>query len=165
MNDPFVYHPYKTQTWPLVFTIPVGILAFVGAGYCLPHLGIGAISFAGIGIICVWLTKVLYDASNRLIIFEQKGLRIVGGRYCDYRYKSWEELAYACYIRNYKGHLFLVLSPNVLSPKEAKVFANLGANSSRICINDAVVIYVDILQNVSQIKQLIDNHVLHIDSH
>lgn len=165
MNDAIVYRPYKAQTWPLVFTLPVGILAFVGVGYCLPFSAVSVLCLTGIGMACIWLTKVLYDSSKKAVFFEQNGLRIIGGSYFDYRYIPWEELTYGCYTRNYKGHLFLVLSPNVLSSKEAKHFANQGANSSRIFIDYVVVIYLDVLQDVSQIKKLIDNHVAQVDTY
>ena len=165
MNNTIIYRPYKTQTWLLFFTIPIEILTFVGAGYCLPLSGVSVLCLTGIGIASIWLTKVLYDSSKRAVFFEQKGLRIIGGSYFDYRYVPWGELAYAYYARNYKGHLFLVLSPNALSTREVKRFANQGATSSRIFIDYVVVIYIDILQDVSQIKELIDNHVVHVDTY
>ena len=164
MNDAIVYRPYKTQIWPLFFTVPVGMLAFVGTGYSLLFSGITALCLIGIGIVCVWLTKVLYDSSKRAIFFEQKGLRIIGGSHLDYRYIPWERLSYGGYAKNYKGHLFLVLSPNALSSKEAKHFANQVANSSRIFIDDVVVIYLDILQDVSKIKELIESHIEQVDT-
>lgn len=163
MNETIIYCPYKSQTWALIFTIPIGLLAFVGAGYCLSLSGISAISFVGIGIICIWLTKMIYDSSNKAVFFEQKGLRIVGGNYKDYRYILWEELTYAYFARDFKGHLFLVLSPNALNSKEAKRFANRGANLSQICVDSVVVIYMDVVQNVSQLKELIDNYVENVD--
>ena len=116
-------------------------------------------------MVCIWLTKVLYDSSRRAVIFEQNGLRIIGGSYFDYRYIPWEGLTYGCYTRNYKGHLFLLLSPNVLNPKEAKRFANQGANSSRLFIDYVVVIYLDILQDVAQIKKLIDSQLVQVDTY
>lgn len=165
MNDTIIYRPYRSHAWPLPFTIPVGMLAFMAAGYCLPFLGFRVLVLVAIGIACTWLTKVLYDSSNIAVYLEQEGLRIIGGSYNDYRYALWEELSYAYYVRSFKGHLFLVLSPKALSSKEAKNLANRGANSSRICIDYAVVIYIDILQNTSQLKELIDNHILHVSSY
>ena len=165
MNDAIVYRPYKAQTWPCVFALPVGILAFVGAGFCLSFSFVSVLCLIGVGMVCIWLTKVLYDSSKRAVIFEQNGLRIIGGSYFDYRYIPWGELTYGCYTRNYKGHLFLLLSPNVLSLKEAKRFANQGANSSRIFIDYVVVIYLDVLQDIAQIKELIDSHLVQVDTY
>lgn len=165
MHNAIVYRPYKAQSWPLAFTLPVGILAFLGAGYCFSFSGVSVLCLIGVGLACIWLTKVLYDSSKKAVIFEQNGLRIIGGSYFDYRYISWGELMYGCYTRNYKGHLFLLLSPNVLNAKEAKRFANQGANSSRIYIDDVVVIYLDVLQDVAQIKKLIDSHLSQVDTY
>lgn len=165
MNDCIIYRPYKSYVWALPFTVSVGLFAFVAAGYCILHFECTVFILAVIGIMCTWLTKILYDSSNLAMIFEQQGLRAIGCRYTDYRYVPWDELPYAYYVRSFKGHLFLVLSPNLLSPKEAKHVANRGANLSRICIGGVWVIYLDIFQNVSQIKELIDNHVVYVDAY
>ena len=101
----------------------------MGVGYCLSFSGVGVLFLIGIGMACIWLTKVIYDMSKRAVIFEQNGLRIFDGGYLGYRYMPWEKLTYGCYIRNYKGHLFLLLSPNALNSKEAKYFANQGVKN------------------------------------
>ena len=121
MKEAIVYRPYKAQTWPLVFTLPVGILAFVGAGYCLPFSGVSVLCLTGIGIACIWLSKVLYDSSKKAVIFEQNGLRIIGGSYFDYRYIPWGELTYGYYTQNYKGHLFVCYLPMCLTLKRQSV--------------------------------------------
>lgn len=164
MNDIIFYRPYKTQIWAMIFVVFVGILSFVGVGYCLPLLGLSVLCLVGIGTACIWLTKVLYDSLNKAVFLEKEGLRIVGDTCSNHRYMPWNELTYAYYVKNYKGHLFLVLSPKVLNAKEAKHFANRGANSSRICIDNAVVIYIDMLQDVSQLRELIDRYVVHVSN-
>ena len=165
MNDITIYRPYKVHAWTLPFTVTVGVFAFVATGYCVPYWGYNVLILAVIGIVCAWLTKVFYDTSNLTVIFEQHGLRTIASRYDDCRYVLWEELLYAYYVRSNKGHLFLVLSSNALRPKEAKRFANRGANSSRICIDSVFVIYIDIFQDASQLRELIENHVVHIDTY
>lgn len=165
MNDMIIYRPYRSHIWALFFTIPVGMLTFVAAGYCLQYWDFSVIFLVTIGIVSIWLSKMLYDSSNIAVFFEQEGLRIVGGSCTDYRYALWEELSYAYYIRSFKGHLFLVLSPKALGHKEAKALANRGANSAKICIDYAVVMHIDVLQNTSQLKELIDNNVLHISDY
>ena len=165
MDNSILYRPYKSQSWPLIFLLPVGILALIGAGYCFSYSSVNAFCLIGVGLTCIWLIKVIYDSSKKAVIFEQNGLRIIGGSYFDYRYISWGEVTYGCYTRNYKGHLFLLLSPNVLNAKEAKHFANQGANSSQIYIDNIVVIYLDVLQDVSQIKKFIDCHLAQFDTY
>ncbi len=164
MNNIYTYRPYRSHVWFLPIVIPVAMLSFTAAGYCFPYVGVGVFCVA-IGIVCTYLTKVLYDSSNMAVVFEQKGLRIVGGSYNDYRYLLWEEVSNAYYVRNFRGFLFLVISPKVLGPQEAKKLANRGANLSKICIDDVIVIHIDYLQNVSQIKELIDSHVLQVDTY
>ena len=159
MNKTIIYRPYKLHTLLLLFTISIGTIAFVGAGYCLVLLESGFFVLVTVGVACIWLTKILYDSSNTAVFFEQDGVRIVGGSYNNYRYLSWAELTHMYYARNYKKHLFLVLSQRGLSAKEIKSFANRCANSSKILIDDVIVIYIDILQNTSQLKVLIDSHI------
>lgn len=117
MNNIYTYRPYRSLAWFLPFVIPVEILAFVATGYCFPYIRVSIFCVA-IGIVCTYLTKVFYDSSNIIVVFEQEGLRIVGGRYNDYRYLLWEEVSNAYYVRTFRGFLFVVLSPKALSPKE-----------------------------------------------
>jgi len=165
MDGTIVYRPYKTQKWALVFSLFLGIFSFVIAGYCLTLFWLASLILAGTGVACIWLTKVLYDSLKKVLFFDQNGLRIIDTCRFDYRYIPWEKLIYGCYTRNYKGHRFLLLSPNALTSKEAKHFANQGANSSRICIEDVVIIYLDALQDVSPIEELISNHITQVDSY
>ncbi len=164
MSDTILYCPYKKHLWSCVLAASMGVFAFIGAGYCLPLSWVSVLFLTGMGIACLWLTKVIYDSTKRAVCFDSKGLQIIGGSYLEHRTILWEKLTYAYYARSYKGHLFLVLSPNVLSSKEAKRFANQGANSSQIYIDGVVVIYMDVLQDVSQLRALIDNQILRVDS-
>lgn len=165
MNEIIIYRPYRVHAWTLPFTVTIGVLAFVATGYCLPYWESNIIIPAVMGVISIWLTKTLYDTSKLTVIFEQHGLRTISVRYEDYRYVLWKELLYAYYVRSIKGHLFLVLSSNALSPKEAKHFANRGANSSKICVDRVFVIYIDSFQDVSKIKELVEHYVVHVDTY
>ena len=164
MNNIYIYRPYRSHAWFLPFIIPVAMLAFVAAGYCFPYIGVGVFC-AIIGIVCTYLAKVLYDSSRIAVVFEQEGLRIIGSSYNDYRHLLWKEVSNAYYVRSFRGFLFLILSPKVLDHKEAKKLTKRGANSSKICIDDVIVIHIDDLQNVSQIKELIDNHVTQVETY
>lgn len=116
------------------------------------------------GMVSLWLTKVIYDSLKRRVIFEQNGVRIIDGD-SDCCYFSWEELNYGYYIKSYKGHLFLLLSAEMLNPEEAKRIVNKGANTSRILIDRVVVIYLDLLQDVSQVKEIISNHLVRVSTY
>lgn len=99
--------------------------------------------------------KTLYDSFNIILFFEEDGLRITGGRKGSYCYLAWENLLYGYYVKSYRGHLFLLLSPTVLGEKQVKAFVNRGARSSILTIDDTVVIYVDATQDLTQIKEVI----------
>lgn len=163
MNDIITYRPYGSHARSLPFTVPVGMLAFMAAGYCLPFWGFESFILVAIGIACTWLTKVLYDSANTVVFFEKEGIRIAGGRYNNYRYIAWGELQYAYYVRNLKGHLFLVLSPRKLNQKEAKAFANQGGNSFKIYINYTIIMHIDFSSNASNVKEAIKKNISFID--
>lgn len=164
-SDGVVYYPYKKQRWAIFFTIPMGLAAFVGAGFFFRCSMALTIYLIGIGLFCVWMTKVVYDSSKRFIVFEPEGVRIEGCSLSDHQYIPWEQLSHGYYVRNFKGHLFLVLSPDALNVKEAKHFARRAANLSLIHVDQTVVIYMDVLQDVTQIKKLFSNHGVRIDVH
>lgn len=162
MNDVIIYRPYRSHGWFVPFTIAIGILAFMAAGFCIPEMGLFDF-FLTIGVLSMCVTKVLYDSTNIVIFFEREGMRIAGGRYNNYSFFPWKEFSYVYYAKSFKGHLFAVLSPKALSPKEVKNFVNRSANSSRMCIDFVVAIHIDVLQRTSQLKDLIASHVLYAD--
>jgi len=164
MNETINYRPYRTHGWFVPYLASIGILLFIFIGFCIPDRKLIVLILTIIEVFVIVSTKVLYDSSNVSILFERDGLRIVGGKHSNYRYIPWEKVSYAYYIRNYKGHLFLVLSLKELSSKEAKRFVNKGANTSKIYFDSVVVIYIDFLQNVEPIKEFISNHVVHINT-
>lgn len=155
MNHTIVYRPYKSSVWFAVFMTGIGLLALMIAGYALPYKGFIVFFLTAIGVVSLWLTKILYDSSNITIYLEQEGLRITGGKHNNYQYISWEELSYTYYIRSFKGHLFLVLSPKTLSSKEAKRLVNQAANLFKIYITGVVVLYIDVLQNTAPLKEFV----------
>ena len=126
---------------------------------------IDAIFLSGLGFVCILLTKVLYKSSKKAILFSKDGLQIIGDSHIDCCYIPWEKLTYAYYTKNYKKHSFLLLSPNKLSPKEANRFANRGANLSKIYVDCVVVIYLDRLQDLMQIKKLISNGTIQVNTY
>lgn len=155
MDNTIVYRPYKSNVWFAVFLTGIGLLALMVAAYSLPYKGFIVVFLIAIGVVSLWLTKTLYDSSNITIFLEQEGLRIVGGKHNNYQYVSWEKLSYAYYIRSFKGHLFLVLSPKTLSSKEAKRLVNQAANLFQTYITDVVVLYIDVLQNTAPLKEFV----------
>ncbi len=163
MNKIIKYRPYRSYAWFVPGVLGIGVLAFIAVGYSFTNLDIHILLFLVIGIISFCLTKVLYDSSNVTILLGQDGVRVCGGRHSGYHYLSWEDLEYAYYARNYKGFLFLVLSPHLLSQEEVKRVVNVGANSSKIFVESVIVIHLDATQNVTQLEELIASKATHID--
>ena len=164
MDDIFVYRPYKTDAWALFFMLPVGLLSLVGLGYCLHSSGMWEWKcfFIVVGIVSIWLTKVLYDVTKKAITFEKNGLRIIGGSYLEYRYIPWEELTYGYYTINLKGHQYLLLSPKALNKKEARRFTNRVFY--QLFVDYVVVIPLGYHQKM-HIKELVGSHLVHIESY
>lgn len=165
MDTSFLYRPYRSYGWFVPFTLGTAILAFVAVGYHLPRIDVTLFVLSAGGIMGASLSKMLYDLSNIAVLFEQEGVRIIGGRYTDYRYLPWEGSPYAYYTKSYKGHSFLVLSPTSLDRKQAHRLTNREANASGICVDHVAVICLDALQDVSKIKEMVEDKVLHIDAY
>lgn len=162
MNNTIIYRPYKVYRWALPFTVIIGVLSFAVSGCCAPYWGCGVLIPVAIGLMCLWLTRKMYNASNMAVFLEPEGLRLVGGRFDDYRYVCWEEVSNAYYARTFRGFMFLVLSPKSLNSNEVKRLVNRGAHSSKLCIDDAIVIYIDSQQEDIRIKEHIDKYVSHV---
>lgn len=156
MNNIFKYRPYRSMGWFVPFGIFLVISFLVlSGGYLFQNLfGDFAVLFL-IGILCIWLTKVLYDCSNITLIFEQEGLYIVGDKQVAHRYINWSELPCVYYAKSWKGFSFAVLSPEALDQKATQRYANRAANTGRISIDNAIVFPLDYSQNVSFIKEMI----------
>lgn len=164
MDNTFVYRPNHIDGWFVPFSVSIGILAFMLAGVFLQMGDYKSIPIVAFGIVSFWLSKQLYDSANVVVLFELEGLRIVGGRGKNIKYFPWTELPFACYSRNYKGHLFLVLSPKALSKTEAKRYVNRGANMSQTCVDSVVVIHISAIQTAEQLKSHIIRYVKNVSS-
>lgn len=161
MKDPLIYRPYGSPSWLVFMIVLFTVFVFILAGHVIPDWH-SALLWGVMGIVAMWFIKVFYDASNAALLFEENGLWIMGGNYKKYRYVFWKEVPYAYYVIGCKGHPFFVLSPKPLLSKEIRHLANRGEYSTRICIDQAIVIFVDVSQNTSQLEEIIGNHVLHV---
>lgn len=160
MNDTIEYRPYKTHAYFVVFILCIATAALMLAGYCMQKTWLLFLVCFVFSLMCVFLAKVLYDTSNAKIILDSAGVRIIGNPCGSYQFVPWERIRFAYAATNYKGHLFLVLTPCELNEKQKKHYANKSANTSRICVDSAVVIYMDITQSVEHIKDLIEQQVI-----
>lgn len=155
VNKDFIYQPHRTQKYMSVFIAMQGIFLFVIAGAAIRDIGIATVFFIGIGFVAMYLAKELYDSSKITVFVCEDGLRIAGCKH-ESKYFPWDVFSYTYYAKNFKGFLFLVLSPDPLSTKAAKKLANRAAN---ICIGSAVAIHIDALQDTSQFEKMIREHI------
>lgn len=160
MNNIIIYRPSKSQNWAIILAFFIAVFWFCVAGlYLTISVFITCILLVA-GVMSIWLSAFLYNVGNICIFFENDGLRIAGGSYKNYSYIPWGNFKYAYYTKNFRNFSFLVLSPKELSLKEARNYANKGANSSKICLDDIAVIYLDDSQNISQeIKEFITEKI------
>lgn len=163
MKNTVVYRPFRSHSWLATATACLVGFAFVVAGWTFPDFKF-VIFFFAMGIVSIWLTKVLYDSSNITICFEDGGLRVFDGGHKECQYLLWEKLPYAYYVRNLKGHLYVVLSPKEIDLKQVRYYVNKSSNSFRVMIDYVVVFHIDILQNASELKEMIDNRIKHTDA-
>ena len=101
----------------------------------------------------------MYDFSQKAIVFEKDGVRIIGGSYKEYQYIPWEKISYVCYARNFKGSIYLVLSQKVLDPKEIRHKVRSADVNTRSFIDGGVVMPIDNTQDLTQIKAWIKENI------
>lgn len=157
------YQPFRAEKWISYCVFAIGIMSFVGVGYCVPKLNFSFFFLLCMGVSAIFLTKYLYNTSKAIILFETECLRIFEGKNSQYHCVLLKDLSYAYYATNFKGHLFLVLSNKPLAEIHAKRFANQGSCSSKLLIANTVVIYIDAQQQLEQIKGWVDHSILHIN--
>lgn len=115
------YHPYRSHAWFIPFSTVSGVFAYIASVVALPNCPT-AVFFLGIGLLCTVLTKFLYNSAQTTISFESETLRIAEKGSNLRKYILGNELPFGYYIRNYKGHLFLVLSPEPVDKNDLKGF-------------------------------------------
>lgn len=153
------YRPYLTHIFLSPLPVIYALISFVISGVCIADSLWHFIIFLVLGILCIWLAKILYDTSKTKIILEDNGLRIIESPHLEHHYIPWTTITHAYDFINFKGHSFLVLSPTELSKVEIKKFGSKGANSSKISIDNVVVIPIPPLKESANIKELINQKI------
>lgn len=157
------YHPYRSHAWFIPFSTVSGVCAYIASVAALPNC-LAAIFLFGIGLLCTVLTRFLYISAQTAIVFESGTLRIAEKGSNLRKYILGNELPFGYYIRNYKGHLFLVLSSEPVDKKRLKGILNQSACQSKVCVDNAIVIYMDDLQDIAQIKEIVSVTVPFIEN-
>jgi hypothetical protein len=161
MKNSIVYRPHQSDIYFAWTILAVGILSFVALAHCLPAFNAVSCLYTGMGILSMWLAKTLFDSSQRRLVFEPEGIRLTDSKNNNHLV-PWNKYIYAYFERNYKGHLFLVLSPQVLHLQQAKSFANQAANTSKVFVDNVCVIYLNNSPTSLEIEKIIKQTVLHV---
>ena len=142
MNDNYVeYKPNQIYCFfvPILILEDVFLIIVAGMALQIKDYSLFAITSA-FAILTGVLIKLFYDLSYTMIIFEANGLRILNDKGVNHCFITWENLQYGYYCCNYKGHLHLLLSQNVLGVNEVKGLVNKSANSGKMQVGGVVVI-------------------------
>lgn len=162
MNDlnGFIYQPYRTHLGFAIFTIIMAVFSFVVFGFSFSQIGFHTLFLFVSGLMFLLLTKTLYNSSKIIIVFDDVGLLIFNDKHSKYRQFNWAYFSNVYYTTNFKGNLFAVLTSNAKTETEIKKLASRSANSSKLCIDDAVIISFDPLSKDVFLKELIESHQL-----
>ena len=93
---------------------------------------------------------------QKVIILDWNGIELISCSATKYRYVNWDDYKHLYYIRNSKGFLHFVLSPESITKKELKSILFKSTVSEKICVDKYIVIYLDHNSRTSsQITELI----------
>ena len=132
MNQPFVYHPYKSYRYVLPMMIGFSIIAFIFMGTELFQ----SIDFTIFNLVIGFgfLFAAIYSSrrANTVIVFDAEGLRITMGTRKYYQFIPWDSLKYAYSARNIRGFQFLILSSVPLNENKIKKYVWEGTDGKNI---------------------------------
>lgn len=135
------YRPHRVYVWFIPGCIAAGAIMFVAAGGCLLEGDKKGFLYGLLSVVSLVLTVQLWKEAKLLLLFEPKGVRIIGDRISMHRFIPWEDLHNAYESCTFRGHKCILLSPNELKIQEIKAYANRGATCSQACIDDVIVIF------------------------
>ncbi len=140
-----IYYPYIKQTKMMVFPA----ILFGCFGICFGCIAIASSSILfGIFAFLVFLIpfilhfcmrsvkSICVDMINDEVVFIDRGENA-------FQHRSIDDYPYAYSAPSIKGHLYIILSPHMLSSDVQKRLATQCSLKSRLCIDKYIVIYVD----------------------
>ena len=145
MENKFVYKPYRIAgifavVMAIFVLVEFLILAVLADDF---YSNIKSFGFLAMQFLILNFALLLFSISKKTITFEEKGLTVVNDQRTKSRFIEWSNIRYAYYKRSYKGHVYLVLSADELNRDQVKKLVSKGANFSKICFDNALVIYLD----------------------
>lgn len=163
-NNTIIYRPYRIYKYFIAFTIISAFFFFIAFCFTLQDFGFYSFFSLVCCLLDIILTKTLYASSKISIVLDEYGVLIDDHKHCIRKRFSWECFSNAYYQRNFKGHLFLVLSPYKLALNEVKSFVSRSANLSKIDFDEVIVIYINFLQKKSIIEEIVKQHISNIEN-
>ena len=160
MEKHVTYRPFGIYKWFAHFLVFCDICFFVISGYLLTDLtDIDFFYFLTMGVVSLILAKYLYDLSCITLSFEVDRILVWRSRSRDVHCILWDNLSFAYYIKNSKGHLFVV-SPQALTREQVKRYIRHGR---KICVDSSLVICIGIIETNHQIREQIDSKISTIE--
>lgn len=155
-----IYFPYRTQKYFCPALSVISLLSVFAAGRSFDNgISVNLIFFTMLALASLVCAKCMYDAAKAAVSIGHDGIRSIGAKESNCFYRPWSDIQYGYYSRSYKGHLFLVLARDELSPSEVKQIVNKSAVQSRLCVEDKVIIYIDLLQDTSKLRSIVSQNV------
>ena len=153
----FEFYPYRNNRYVLVFAV-ITMIAFSLMLFLFFNL-----LFLILAIISTWLIIFAYASLHTNILFYQDRFCVHDNKRKKTKDFTWEQVRYGYHTKNFKGHSFLLLSPNKLTEKQLHQYTNKSANTDRICIDDIVVFPIENSQYTPDLERFIFSKVLIID--
>lgn len=102
------------------------------------------------GIACVGfglLARFCYNMSKITLSFESDGLTMRHIKGKKEMYISYQDYPYGCFCKSYRGHLYLVFSPDKLQEKQYKKIVNRSVWTNSIFVKRTIVFMIN---NISE---------------
>lgn len=153
----FEFYPYRNNWYVLIFAV-ITMMAFLLILFLYFNL-----LFLLFALINTWLIMFSYASLHTKILFCQDCFCVHDNKRKKTRDFTWEQVKYGYHTKNFKGHRFLLLSPNKLTEKQLRQYTNKSANTDRICIDAIVVLPIENSQYTSELEHFILSKITVLD--
>ncbi|MBE6639221.1 MAG: hypothetical protein E7616_07200 [Ruminococcaceae bacterium] len=158
MNDVILtYRPYRWETIAASFFVvmEIGYLILISIAAPIDTSPYSIYFWIPIILVIVMLfgIKRCYDRSKITVYFTQEGMHLINDGKTAWRFVPWENFTYL-YHQDDTKRIHLVLSSEELDKKQLKKMVYLNDLGSKITVNNAVIITLDLLQDKATARVL-----------
>ena len=142
--EPIVYRPYgfyRLLAW-LVISLAI-VICLLSYYFILPALFLLIPAF------------FLFRAGKVMIIADKTGIQLLNEKTCSHRYLPWDQLKCYQMTNNMRGHDVILLSTVPLPPSLAKRYANIGYYSTRLWVDNVLIIPLFSAGNTDIIRKFV----------